>query len=193
VNERVSIEETDASLPRTKRTTLEALLAPADVRVNGDRPWDMRIRDSRAIDRSLGWGNLGLGESFMAGWVEIDRVDQFADRVLRAGIEKQVGKSPRIWWHALKARLFNHQSKEKAWEVGEHPFHDDERLRRVAETADKEVGVQYRCDLTVEDRRKLKDAVRGVRHDSTRRETYRRSSTGWANRGCSAPSAAGAW
>lgn len=87
MNERVSTEETDASHACTKRTTLEALLAPANIRVNGNRPWDIRFQDSRAIDRCLGWGNLGLGESFMAGWVEIDRVDKFADRVLRAGLE----------------------------------------------------------------------------------------------------------
>ncbi len=123
MTERVSIEQTGASaLSRTKRAAVEEFLAPADVRINGSRPWDLRILDPRAIDRSLGWGNLGLGESFMAGWVEIDRVDEFVDRVLRAGIKEQVGKSPRIWWHALMARLFNHQSKEKAWEVGEQHY-----------------------------------------------------------------------
>lgn len=122
MNQSVSTEQTDAGITPTKQYSVEQLLAPADVRINGSRPWDIRIRDSRAIDRSLGWGNLGLGESFMAGWMEIDRVDQFVDRVLRAGIEEQVGKSPRIWWHALMARLFNHQSREKAWEVGEQHY-----------------------------------------------------------------------
>ncbi len=122
MTERVSIDGKAESIPMKKRTPVEELLAPADVRVNGSRPWDMRILDQRAIDRCLGWGNLGLGESFMAGWIEIDRVDQFVDRVLRAGIEDQVGRSPRIWLHALKARLFNHQSKEKAWEVGEQHY-----------------------------------------------------------------------
>ncbi len=50
----------------------------------------------------------------------------------------------------------------------------DERLKRVAEMAEKKVGVQYHYELTVEDRRKLKDAVRGMHHESTLRETYKR-------------------
>ncbi|MFN2380956.1 MAG: 3'-5' exonuclease [Guyparkeria sp.] len=50
----------------------------------------------------------------------------------------------------------------------------DERLKRVAEMAEKKVGVQYHYDLTAEDRRKLKEAVRGMHHESTLRETYKR-------------------
>ncbi len=98
------------------------LLARADIRVDGDRPWDIHIRDPRAVDRILGWGNLGLGEAFMAGWVEIDRVDEFVDRVLRAELPNEVGRSPRLWLPALKARLLNCQSRSRCWEVGEHHY-----------------------------------------------------------------------
>ncbi|WP_372592579.1 class I SAM-dependent methyltransferase, partial [Guyparkeria sp.] len=103
-------------------STLAELLDQADIRINGDRPWDLRIKDPRAMDRILGWGNLGLGEAFMAGWVEIDRVDEFVDRVLRAGLAEKVGRSPRILWDALKARLFNHQTRTRSLEVAERHY-----------------------------------------------------------------------
>lgn len=113
----------DATLAETPISSAESslgrLLARADIELNGDRPWDLQVRDPRAIDRIIGWGNLGLGESFMAGWAEVERVDEFIDRVLRAGLEKTVGRSPRLWWHALMVRLCNHQTKARCWEVGE--------------------------------------------------------------------------
>ena len=98
------------------------LLERADVRVDGDRPWDIRVRDERAVDRILAYGNLGLGESFMAGWGEIERVDEFIDRVLRAGLAREAGRSPRLWLHALKARLLNCQTQDRCWDVGERHY-----------------------------------------------------------------------
>ena len=101
---------------------IEQMLDLADVRLNGSRPWDLQVRDERAIGRILGTGNLGLGESYMAGWVHIPAVDQFIDRVMRARLDESVGKSWHVVWHALRARLFNHQSPTRAWEVGKRHY-----------------------------------------------------------------------
>jgi cyclopropane-fatty-acyl-phospholipid synthase len=123
MSKRMTMEvETAGGGRATLDSTMADLLAKADVRIDGDRPWDIRLKDPRALPRIVGWGNLGLGESFMAGWIEIDRVDEFIDRVLRAGLQREVGRSPRIWWEALKARLFNLQTRERAWEVGERHY-----------------------------------------------------------------------
>jgi len=123
MGKRAAIEMGSAGEERaTLESTVADLLGKADIRINGDRPWDLQIRDPRALKRIIGWGNLGLGESFMAGWIEIDRVDEFIDRVLRAGLEREVGRSPRLWWEAVKARLFNHQTRNRCWEVGERHY-----------------------------------------------------------------------
>ena len=50
------------------RVAIEELLAPADVRIDGTRPWDVRVRDERFFARVLAEGSLGLGESYMDGW-----------------------------------------------------------------------------------------------------------------------------
>ncbi len=40
--------------------------------------------------RVLQEGSLGLGESYMDGWWECDRLDMFFSKVLRAGLENQL-------------------------------------------------------------------------------------------------------
>ena len=47
-----------------------ALLATADIRVGGGRPWDMRVHHPATFDRILTQGSLGLGEAtWMAGGI----------------------------------------------------------------------------------------------------------------------------
>ena len=54
---------------------IAALLAEADVRVDGERPWDLQVHDPRFHARVLGQGSLGLGESYMDGWWDAASLD----------------------------------------------------------------------------------------------------------------------
>ncbi len=92
------------------------LLASAGIMVDGARPWDMRIRHPATLDRVLSQGSLGLGESYMAGWWECDRIDELICKVLQARLDEQVGH-PGWWWTLLRARLTNLQSLRRAWQV----------------------------------------------------------------------------
>ncbi len=85
-------------------------------------------------------------------------------------VEKNRFVGEDVW---LSGRLVPSFLFEELFEKQGRSLPIDERLKRVAEMAEKKVGVQYHYDLTVEDRRKLKEAVRGMRHESTLRETYR--------------------
>jgi cyclopropane-fatty-acyl-phospholipid synthase len=94
------------------------LLATADIRVGGDRPWDIRVDHPDTFDRILTRGSLGLGESYVDGWWECDQLDEFITRILRARLDEQVGRAGWLW-ASLKARLTNLQSQQRAWQVGE--------------------------------------------------------------------------
>ena len=94
------------------------LLATADIRVGGGRPWDMRVHHPHTFDRILTRGSLGLGESYVDGWWDCDQVDEFITRILRARLDEQVGRAGWLW-ASLKARLTNLQSQNRAWQVGE--------------------------------------------------------------------------
>lgn len=103
------------------QAAFEGLLAQADVRLNGPRPWDLQIRHGGTFERVLGQGSLGLGESYMEGWWDCERVDEFICRALRAGLDRQV-RNPALLLLALKSRLMNLQSRARAWQVGERHY-----------------------------------------------------------------------
>ena len=88
----------------------EQLLAAADVKIGGERPWDLQVHDERFYMRVLKEGSLGLGESYMDGWWDCASIDQFIYRVLRAKLD--VKPSWRLKLAVLKAKLFNEQDKK---------------------------------------------------------------------------------
>lgn len=96
---------------------IEPLLERADVRIGGTRPWDIRIHDARVPERVLAHGSLGFGEAYVDGHWDCDSLDQLFDRLLRAHLDRHVGGIA-IGLHYLRARLFNHQTQRRAWQVG---------------------------------------------------------------------------
>ncbi len=105
------------SPPSTALDILAPLLASADVRVNGERPWDIQIHDPRVADRVLAQGSLGLGESYMQGWWDCQSLDQFFDHILRARLNEKVTAG--LTLQALRVKLMNMQSARRAWQVGQ--------------------------------------------------------------------------
>lgn len=97
---------------------LAELLARADIRLGGSRPWDMRLRVPGVPDRILAWGSLGLGESYLDGAWEADALDELFTRLLRAGLDDEV-RPWRLLGHVLRARLLNLQTPRRARQVGE--------------------------------------------------------------------------
>ncbi|MFZ9406570.1 MAG: cyclopropane fatty acyl phospholipid synthase [Burkholderiaceae bacterium] len=99
----------------------QRLLDIADVRIQGDRPWDLQIHHPDTLVRILSRGSLGLGESYMDGWWDCDQLDEFFARVLHAKLDEQVSGA-RMAWLALRARLFNLQTERRAWQVGREHY-----------------------------------------------------------------------
>ena len=63
------------------RQKYKTYLAAADIRINGDRPWDIQVRDARLYRRVFLYGSLGLGEAYMDGWWECGKLDQMFSRL----------------------------------------------------------------------------------------------------------------
>lgn len=94
------------------------LLKKSDIRINGDRPWDIRFNAHGVIDEALARGNLGLGESYMNGDWDVDRLDEFFHHLLRARLPDQINPRKLIFHH-LRTRMRNLQTAKRAFEVGE--------------------------------------------------------------------------
>ncbi|MGH8063255.1 MAG: cyclopropane fatty acyl phospholipid synthase [Pseudoxanthomonas sp.] len=97
------------------------LLAEADIRIGGERPWDLQVHDPHFHARVLGQGSLGLGESYMDEWWDAESLDGFLYHLLAARLDQRVHGAGETW-DALRARLLNLQSRGRSREVGERHY-----------------------------------------------------------------------
>ncbi len=122
-----------------KKTVLH-LLKGTDVRINGDRPWDIQVHNEALYARIIRDGSLGFGEAYMDGWWDCTRIDLLMEKLVQAGIEKKVMN----WKTALavvKAKVINTQTKIRSKKVAEE--HYDLGNDFYADMLDK--YMQYTC------------------------------------------------
>jgi len=83
-----------ASVPRRSwgatRTVVADIFAAADIRLNGQPPWDIQVHDNRFHPRLFAHGSLGLGESYMDGWWDCDAIDEMCFRAIRAKLARHI-------------------------------------------------------------------------------------------------------
>ena len=108
------------SVPRI----LRELLNNAGIKVNGNNPWDMRVQDARAYDQILSKWSLGLGESYVNGYWDCERLDDMLTRLLKVDLNMAVqGRAKfRLLAEIARAKLVNLQSTKRAFQVGEHHY-----------------------------------------------------------------------
>jgi cyclopropane-fatty-acyl-phospholipid synthase len=98
------------------RAAFAKLLAHADIRIDGDRPWDITLHHPQSASRIMASGSLGLGESYMDGWWECAQIDEFIRHILQARLHERVGTTA-LLVQSVRARLFNLQNLRRAWQV----------------------------------------------------------------------------
>lgn len=103
------------------RNRFMSLLERADVRIDGDRPWDVRVHDDRLYARIVKQGTLGAGEAYMDGWWDCDAIDELVNRFFRSGINRHIF-SPLDLARFARAKLFNLQRGERAYEIGRRHY-----------------------------------------------------------------------
>jgi cyclopropane-fatty-acyl-phospholipid synthase len=103
------------------RDVLADWLADADIGIDGARAWDLRVHDERLWNRILADGTLGLGEAYVDGWWDAERVDELVARAMRAAIDARLPSVSEAWL-ALKARVINLQAPRRAFAVGQHHY-----------------------------------------------------------------------
>ncbi len=101
---------------------VQELLRRADIEINGSRPFDIQINNPDFFKRILQAGSLALGESYMDGWWECERLDIFFHRVIRAGLEHQLPHQLKDTLRIAAARIINLQSKKRSWIVGKEHY-----------------------------------------------------------------------
>ncbi|MDO8649988.1 MAG: cyclopropane fatty acyl phospholipid synthase [Candidatus Berkelbacteria bacterium] len=93
---------------------LEKILAKADVKLNGNRPWDITVNNKKAFSRAIFSGILGIGDSFVNEEWDCPAVDQLVDKLIRAQLLKYVYRHPAWMFHATSGYLLNSGTRLKA-------------------------------------------------------------------------------
>ncbi len=88
------------------RDALEELFAPADIRFDGERPWDIRVHNDHFFARVLAEGTLGFGESYMDGWWDCDALDEMFFRAIRARLPERTRINLRLALSLARAIVF---------------------------------------------------------------------------------------
>jgi cyclopropane-fatty-acyl-phospholipid synthase len=103
------------------RTHFERLAECADIRIDGDRPWDIQVHDERMFQRVLAHGTLGLGEAYMDRWWDCESLDELVRRAQVSDLPRKL-LSPTTVLRVAQAKVMNLQSKRRAFEIGERHY-----------------------------------------------------------------------
>ena len=100
---------------------LEQLFEAADIRIGGNRPWDIQIHQPQVFRRTITEGNLGLGEAYMDGWWECHELDEFFFRLLTSKANEKVVNPTNIIGEWIGS-IYNLQHSSRAFTVGEKHY-----------------------------------------------------------------------
>lgn len=98
---------------------IASLLRKADVDIDGHDPWDIQVHDERMYARVLAGGSLALGESYMDGWWDCERLDEFFHRILRARLWENLPITANLTMAWLRSVLLNPQTIRRSRAVAE--------------------------------------------------------------------------
>lgn len=105
-------------------------LSRANVDIGGSRPWDIRVHNSSFYSRLIKHGSLGLGESYVEGWWDVDQLDEFIVRLLQADLDRGAGYVLDRW-RRLLSMLQNRQGVLSAVENSKHHYDRDVELYKA--------------------------------------------------------------
>ncbi len=123
------VSEVDKKMKNLKKAVSE-VFSMAGIDVNGDRDWDLIVKDERFFKTVFKGMSMALGESYMDGLWDTKRLDLFFEKLYRADMEfSRLSWKTRYYY--LKAKFFNMQKMTRAFEIGEKHYDIGNDLYRV--------------------------------------------------------------
>lgn len=93
-------------------------LMDADVHLDGNRSWDIQVIDDRFFHKVSLNESLGMGESYMEGWIESPQLDEAISRIMSAKLTTPKFSSLSTLVKVIAPIVLNRQSKQRSLEVG---------------------------------------------------------------------------
>ncbi len=106
---------------------ITGVLEKADVRIGGDRPWDIAVHDKRFFMRAVR-GTMGVGESYMDGDWDAGSLIEFFRRTMGAGLQAHPLLRLNRLAKEIQARFRNLQTRDRSRAVAEEHYDLDHRM-----------------------------------------------------------------
>lgn len=107
---------------------LADLVGLADIRFNGDRPWDITVHHPNTYSYTLAKGTLGFGEAYMEGYWDCDELDGCFTRFQQVDIDMKLSGLTKFrlilasLGNRIAHKLVNLQTIERSYHVGEKHY-----------------------------------------------------------------------
>ena len=108
--------------------SIREILTLADIHINGNHPWDIRVNDKSFYQQTILNGSMGAGEAYMEKRWECLRLDEFFNHVFRAAIEDKIRTKWELIAEVFLTKIFNRQTRSRAFRVGQKHYDLDNHL-----------------------------------------------------------------
>ncbi|MCJ7555208.1 MAG: cyclopropane fatty acyl phospholipid synthase [Ignavibacteriaceae bacterium] len=98
------------------------LLDFAGIKINGNSPWDIKINEERFYKRAITEVELGMGESYMDGWWDSEKLDETIFKIIRADLLNKVKHNYKIALQLAGFYFINMQARRRAFIIGERHY-----------------------------------------------------------------------
>ena len=100
----------------------EELLTLAGVNINGLNPWDIQVHDERFYKCVITQAELGLGESYMDSWWDVEKLDALIFRIVHADLQNKVKRNLKVGLELAGFYLINMQARRRAFIIGKRHY-----------------------------------------------------------------------
>lgn len=107
---------------KKEKQIIENLLVSTGITINGDNPYDPQIHNENFYSRVLREGSLGLGESYMDGWWDCEKLDQFFHKILITDLDRRIRHDWNLAFRFALNFIMNAGRKSNAFKIGEKHY-----------------------------------------------------------------------
>ncbi len=104
------------------KSLVKELLSLAGIEINGRNPWDIQVHDERFYKRAVTEVELGLGESYMDNWWDVEKLDEMIFRIVRADLQNKVKRNLKVALQLAGFYIINMQARRRAFIIGERHY-----------------------------------------------------------------------
>lgn len=104
------------------KTLLKKYLDSADIAINGNRPFDIRVNNEKMYEKLLLEPSLGAGETYVDGWWDSDQLDEVFFRICRLNLDSKIYSKWHMAVFSMLYKLINFQTITRSKKVAEKHY-----------------------------------------------------------------------